>query len=176
MTSQDMDANEELYFLRTAAHPSTPDATRYSNLYIRHHGSGIDSIMLIPTPPKFLRFNTTPSGLQEATSWKNPGRTWGFVLGINDNKRLGGWEQVQIVENEADPGFVWTKTGDGREVLEHKGTDQHDAGWAGWMATDWNHGHPQLFWMTDSMKKELPAFCERVFLVKEPISGQPGTK
>ncbi len=167
-------SSNERYFLRTAAHPSTPNSTRFSNLYVRHHGSGINSIMMVASPTKFLRFNLSESGHQNATSWKNPGRTWGFVLGSEEGKCLGGWEEVQIVEGEADPGFAWCSDDqpDGREVLEHKGKEAN-CSWAGWMVCEWCHGHPQLFWVTSNLKGELPDFCERVVLVREPVYGQP---
>jgi hypothetical protein len=163
--------SEEVYFLRTAAHPSTPNSTRFSNLHVRHHGS-VNSIMLVAGPPKFLRFHLSESGRQHATSWKHPGRTWGFVLGNEDGKHLGGCAEVQIVEGEADPGFTWrSETPNGKEVLEHEGKG-NDCSWSGWMACEWCHGHPQLFWVT-SNQTQLPDFCERVVLVREPVYGQP---
>jgi hypothetical protein len=132
--------------------------------------------MLVSTPPKFLRFYLSESGHQYAMSWKHPGRTWGFVLGKDPGKRLGGWEQVQIVEGSADQGFVWCEDGksDGKEVLEHKEKESKDStcSWTGWMVCEWCHGHPQLFWTTTELKGELPDFCERVVLVHEPVFGQ----
>jgi hypothetical protein len=127
--------------------------------------------MLVAGPPKFLRFHLSESGQQNATSWKNPGRTWGFVLGNEDGKRLGGWEQVQIVEGEADAGFTWRSDDEsgGKEVLEHEGKG-NGCSWSGWMACEWSHGHPQLFWVTSNQKGELPGFCERVVLVREPVN------
>lgn len=172
----------EFYFLRTAQHASTPGSTKFANLYIRHHGSGIDSIMLTPSPPKFLRFELSADGQQLATSWKHPGRAWGFVLGIDPEKRVGGWEEVQIVENQSDSGFEWVKDVDGREVLQHNSNAKDDskeqdsgygATWTGWLACEWSHGHPQLFWVTSALKSELPKFCVRVVIVREPVSGQP---
>jgi hypothetical protein len=96
------------------------------------------------------------------------------VLGQAEGKRLGGWEEVQIVEGEADAGFAWRSTDrpDGKEVLEHKGKED-GCSWAGWMVCEWCHGHPQLFWVTSNLKGELPDFCERVVLVREPVYGQP---
>jgi hypothetical protein len=107
--------------------------------------------MLVDSPPKFLRFELSQSGHQHATSWKHPGRTWGFVLGNEPGKRVGGWEQVQIVEVEADPRFTWRPDGhaDGKGVLEHGGMET-DCGWSGWMVCEWCHGHPQLLWVTSN--------------------------
>jgi len=60
---------------------------------------------------------------------------------------------------------------DGQEVLEHE-SKEDDVEWAGWMVCEWRYGHPQLFWVTSELKYELPGFCERVLLVKEPVFGQ----
>jgi hypothetical protein len=56
--------------------------------------------------------------------------------------------------------------------------EKKTAKWMGWMVCQWSLGHPQLFWISDALKEQknggqLPEFCERVRIVREPISGQP---
>jgi hypothetical protein len=191
-----------MYFLRTAQHSSSSQPGRFTELYIRHHGGGINAIMLVAAPPKFLRFHlsevqTAHDGngrAQLATSWKHPGRTWSFVLlptGYSPTDKLGRWEEVQIVESLGedghkswDEGFEWIKDkasdGTEREILVHRSgsTDSQDgaSSFRGWLVSEWCYGHPQLFWVTGEFKDsemKLPPHCERVDIVREPVTGQP---
>ena len=71
--------------------------------------------------------------------------------------KRSGWEKVEIVENASGVEL------EGVEMLEGKEVE----GWKGWMVCEWATGHPQLFWVTDELKSELPEFCERVAIVRE---------
>lgn len=102
--------------------------------------------------------------------------------------KLGAWEEVLIVENEGDQGFVWQESDDipGGEELVWKGNENFDVrgeakegealkdederlSWKGWMVCEWQYEHPQLFWVTNALKSELPEFCEQVRIWKEML-------
>ncbi|KDR68639.1 hypothetical protein GALMADRAFT_231276 [Galerina marginata CBS 339.88] len=167
------------YFLKTAPIVSATTNSKFGNLYLRHHSGGINAIMVMPSPPKFIKANSTTDPSRVLfTSASHPERQWGLVLGHNTNARedkLGAWEEVLIVENEGDQGFAWEASGDipGGEELVWKGGEKEDAGesgrWRGWMVCEWQYEHPQLFWVTDALKAELPEFCERVRIWREML-------
>jgi hypothetical protein len=171
-------ASDPLYFLKTAPHPTTPNDTRFANRYLRHHGSGINAIMVMPSSPKFLRFHPLSHGHQVISSWKHPGRAWGLCLDRTNRQ----WEEVQIVENSSELGFTWVKNSSTEvETLEHSGDIKYEnrtLQWSGWMVCEWAYGHPQLFWVTNEMSGSLPEICERVVIVKEaiPVDAQEGAQ
>ncbi|KAF8900682.1 hypothetical protein CPB84DRAFT_1778673 [Gymnopilus junonius] len=185
--------SKQQYFLKTAPLLPSVSNSKFGNLYLRHHSGGINAIMVMPSPPKFIKANsdTYPASVF-FTSASHPGRQWGLVLGRNKNARedkLGAWEEVLIVEDEGDQGFAWQATGDvpGREELVWIGNsdaavkDAEDEAevpnkdskqnkrWKGWMVCEWQYEHPQLFWVTDELKSELPEFCERVRIWREML-------
>ncbi|KDR68615.1 hypothetical protein GALMADRAFT_160971 [Galerina marginata CBS 339.88] len=147
------------YFLKTAPVLSSATNSKFGNLYLRHHSGGINAIMIMPSPPKFVKANsTTDSSRVLFASASHPERQWCLVLGRNTNARedkLGAWQEVLIVENEGDEGFVWEASGDipGGEELVWKGGRKYangeaedrevreDAGesgrWRGWIKVGW---------------------------------------
>ncbi|KAJ7583565.1 hypothetical protein C8J56DRAFT_954356 [Mycena floridula] len=161
--------------------PTTPSASQYwlkvravdssspglfNGFYLRLHGGGINDVVLTEAPPKFLRWQEE-SGAEIATSTTH--RRFGLVLSPLREKR--GWESAMVVENESDRGFVWKKTEiEGRQVetLGWNGDeDGGKSGFQGFIAAQWDLGHPQLFWITGQVDKPLPAHCERIFILRE---------
>ncbi|KAF9187085.1 hypothetical protein BGZ49_004114 [Haplosporangium sp. Z 27] len=155
------------YFLKTRSILGEPPSP-YADLYLRHHGSGINSIVVTPGSPKFIKAHDE-NGRITFTSASHEGRRWGLTLRTDGTQRAG-WEKVEIVENGGSEGLVWTEiVGDKESVLEC-GTEENDEKiWRGWMVCEWATGHPTLFWMTDKLKGELPAFCHRVQIVRETL-------
>ncbi|PPQ79257.1 hypothetical protein CVT26_000814 [Gymnopilus dilepis] len=181
------------YFLKTACvQPTANLHSKFDNLYLRHHSGGINAIMIMPSPPKFIKAHSTSDSRILFTSASHPERQWGLVLGRNKNTRedkLGAWEEVLIVQDEGDKGFVWRPTNDlpgGEELVwipseVEGGKDEDKEGelsdnipdyksrWRGWMVCEWQYEHPQLFWITDALKDEIPNFCERVRIWRERL-------
>lgn len=88
-----------------------------------------------------------------------------------------GWEPVEIRADDAEDGFEWVEEG-GKEVLVWTGGTAMARGrFDGWMACDWVHGHPQLFWLTGMLDpaKPLPAGCEKVEIVREWLIPRDGS-
>ncbi|MCJ1299529.1 hypothetical protein MMC08_002321 [Hypocenomyce scalaris] len=153
------------FYLKTHPLPHAPPS-KYTSLYIRHHGSGFNSVVLTKAPPKFLQAAMIADSSRLAFVYN--GRTWGFVM--RTGWKRAGWEMVRIVEDEGDERFSFGEDGDGVEGLRWEGGEGGGGGegeWRGWMVCEWAHGLPQLFWVTDKLKGELPGFCERVRLVRE---------
>lgn len=160
------------YFLKTRTIPPSNEASK--TLYLRLHGDGVSSVVLTDSPPKFLRWHHSPSstsqartpGKEIAISWKHADRSFGLV--IPAPRRFHAWEEVKIVENGGSEDLVWEKGDDGIEFLKRKEDGAEEGkGWKGWMWCPWVHGHPQLFWVTGMVEKELPTFCERVEIARE---------
>lgn len=155
------------FFLKTAPLPGDASSiSPFTNLYLRHHGSGIDSVVLTTAPPKFIKGHLDGRRIN-FTSASHPDRQWGLAL-RTDRKQRAGWEHVEIVEDGGSDGLYFA-TDEKEEVLEFDEVDEGEKVWKGWMVCDWAHGHPQLFWMTDKLKGELPTFCHRVQIVREML-------
>lgn len=181
------------YFLKTAPLLPSMSNSKYGNLYLRYHSGGINAVVVMPSPPKFIKANSDVDHTRVLfTSASHLERQWGLVLGRNLNARedkLGAWEEVLIVEDRGDQGFVWQASEDvpGGEELVWKDNENDSAsgeakdreilddnsgqrrGWRGWMVCEWQYEHPQLFWVTDALKGELPEFCERVKIWREML-------
>ncbi|KUJ12460.1 uncharacterized protein LY89DRAFT_688148 [Mollisia scopiformis] len=154
------------FFLKTAPFPGE-EPSKYTNLYLRHFGSGMDSIVLTPGQPKYIKGHMEGKRIA-FTSASHEGRKWGLEL-RKDGEQHAGWEKVEIVEREGSDGLLFT-TGEEGEVLEYE--EEELAGekvWKGWMVCDWAHGYPQLFWVTHKLSGELPPFCHRVQIVREML-------
>ncbi|KAJ3128234.1 hypothetical protein HK100_009304 [Physocladia obscura] len=157
--------NKQQFFLKTAPLPGEP-ASAYTNLYIRHHGSGINSVVLTPGTPKFIKGHLEGSRIN-FTSSTHQERQWGLTLCI-DGATRAGWEKVEIVENGGSDRLQFSSNSEtNEEVLEFEGEDAGEKVWRGWMVCEWASGHPQLFWLTDKLKDKLPPFCHRVQIVRE---------
>lgn len=152
------------FWLKTAPMPGAPPS-KYTSHYLRWHGSGYTTIMIMPNPPKFIRGLPDPSRILYTYNAK----IWGMVM--DTGMKRGGWEIVQLVQDQGAEGFCSRDDGAGLDVLTWEGGDPDEQGegrgWRGWMVTEWANGHPQLFWVTDKLKGELPAGCERVQIIRE---------
>ncbi|KZP26968.1 hypothetical protein FIBSPDRAFT_731539 [Athelia psychrophila] len=157
------EAEGQRFWLKTAPLPGAPPS-QYTGRYLRYHGSGYDTIMVMPDPPKFIRGLPDPGNSRILyTRNDSKDRVWGMVMGTG--MKRGGWEIVQLVEKQGDEGFSWKDDGTGQEVLVWEGGTGKE--WAGWMVMEWANGHPQLFWVTDKLKVELPVGSERVQIVRQ---------
>lgn len=76
---------------------------------------------------------------------------------------------MEIVENGGSGEISFETAEDGSEVLVYGGEENGDKVWRGWMVCEWAAEHPQLFWLTDKLKGELPDFCHRVQIVREML-------
>lgn len=161
------------YWLKTS--PLTP-AAKFAPLYLRLHGDGVASTLLTPAPPKFIRWHddepsSPTSGLSIlAVLWKAPDRAYGLTMGRPREKYA--WEPVEIRHSEQfEGGFEWEKKEgvEGGEVLVWRGAEEGmgRGGFGGWVAFEWVHGFPQLFWVTGMGEKEVPESGERVEIVRE---------
>lgn len=161
-------ASNHQFFLKTAPLPGE-ESSPYTTLYLRHHGSGFNSVVLTTSPPKFIKAHIDGNRIS-FTSAAHEGRQWGLTLAGADGQ-CAGWEKVEIVEDGGSEGFRICQSSEDKEVetLEYDGLHSGEKIWIGWMVCDWAHGHPQLFWVTNQLKAELPSFCHRVQVVREML-------
>ncbi len=103
-------------------------------------------------------------------SWapRHAARKWGLIL-KHDGFNGTGWERVEIAENAIDGSLKFepsamVKTDGAGEVALTGGKE-----WKGWIICQWSLGYPQLFWVTDQLKSEVPDFFEKVRIIREPI-------
>jgi len=84
---------------------------------------------------------------------------WGLYMGSDAN--YAGWEFTQINVGNGTEGFFINETG-----LQW-GTE--DSGFGGWLACDWWHGLPQLFWLDSFYDDPIPSSCSQVYLLPQDI-------
>ncbi|ERF77155.1 hypothetical protein EPUS_08459 [Endocarpon pusillum Z07020] len=82
----------------------------------------------------------------------DPAHTWGLDLGLDTDH--DAWEPVTIRFGQGTAGF---RIGD--NTLQW---GDRDAGYGGWMACDWIHGVPQLFWRYAYFAYPIPGSCADV--------------
>lgn len=161
------------YFLKTSPLPGASASPYSSGLYVRHCGklSGTatntpHSLVLTPGSPVYLRGEAEAGTSRVVYTYE--GRKWGMVM-HRFERALAGWEAVEMLEGKGDEGFSFEAEEGGKdEVLIWKSNGlEQGVDWKGWMVCEWEHGHPQLFWVTSLLKGELPSFCQRVQLVRE---------
>ena len=125
-----------------------------------------------------LVLTTDPRDTKAISSWER--------AEIQEGSSEDGWT-FDSVEVEAAPGsasnapgghdtskvvveqLVW-KGGPVKLVGDHTSDSQESEvyQWRGWMVCSSQFGHPQLFWITDKLEgRDLPAYCERVIVVRE---------
>ncbi|KAF7502973.1 hypothetical protein GJ744_004760 [Endocarpon pusillum] len=91
----------------------------------------------------------------------DPAHTWGLNLGLDADH--DAWEPVTIRFGQGTSGFRI-----GFNTLEWSGRDE---GNGGWMACDWIHGVPQLFWRYAYFAYPIPCSCADVTMELVPIQG-----
>jgi len=74
---------------------------------------------------------------------------------------LAAWEPVQINVFGGINGFSINATG-----LQWNKTAY---GFGGWLACDWFHGLPQLFWLNAYYNDTIPVSCSTVDLITVPV-------
>lgn len=92
----------------------------------------------------------------------DPPEPFGVTMGDYDH---GGtaWNFVATAPGYGDGGFFFNASGLQYESQEKK------IGFAGWLACDWWHGVPQLFWQDAYSPDALPGSCARVELLPVAI-------
>ena len=96
--------------VRTIPQAESTATPRYDGCYLRLHGGGFSTIMVMPSPPKFIRGLVDPYAAKGDQNKETPDarrvmyerigqpeRTWGLSLGRSgaDNK-VAGWEAVRL--------------------------------------------------------------------------------
>ena len=117
-------------FLKTAPFPGEPPSP-YTNLYIRRHGSAIDSIVITTEPPKFVKAQMDGKRIT-FTSASHEGRKGGLTLRTGGEQHAG-WEKVEIVEDGGSDGLPFTRGEEDPkdEVLEFEKKAAGERVWKG---------------------------------------------
>lgn len=142
---------------------------QYTNLFVRLVGSGSDAVVVTQQPPKFLRSHLSKDGQLCFTSSapQHAGRQWALVLDEKNKEDIRSstqnrpaWAPVLIKEGQGDLGFTLSNS-----ELSSQLPDFH-----GFVVCQWVYGHPQLFWLTEAFKGDLPDFIKRINLIESPYS------
>ncbi|OKL62209.1 hypothetical protein UA08_02454 [Talaromyces atroroseus] len=84
---------------------------------------------------------------------------YGFELAADSG--YAAWQFVTINVQTAQSGFSVESNG----TVAFNGTE-----FGGWLACDWWHGAPQLFWKIEFDSVDIPSSCSSVTLVTQAIS------
>ncbi|KAK5020265.1 hypothetical protein LTR60_000672 [Cryomyces antarcticus] len=166
------------YYLKTQLSPRDQGRSRahldHLYLYSYHTGAGLNDVALNASKTHaskgFLnvtatvRFNyttnaneTVPVTYQEF----DLGNTWPYGMALGYAATYAAWEPVTVNAGYGSGGFSVNATG-----LQ---VDEQSTGFGGWLACDWWHGVPQLFWMLKYYHDVIPSSCATVNLVPEYI-------
>jgi hypothetical protein len=139
-------------------HLKTTDATQeeHNNLYLYgyHTSAGMNDAVLTEdvktASPAFMNGTSVQFSLDTPFPW-------GLIMISND---YGAWDEVMINAGYGENDFSVNATGlQWSEAI----------GFGGWLACDWNHNSPQLFYMNRFRKHDLPEECSEVNLQLEYI-------
>lgn len=130
-------ASKPQFFLKTYPLAREPPSS-YTDLYNRHHGSGINSVVLTPGPPKFIKAHEEGSRIA-FTSASHADRKWGLTL-RTDGEQRAGWEKVEIMADGGSNGLVFSEDDDGTVVLTSEEEDSGEKIWRAWVVCEWAHG------------------------------------
>ncbi|KAM0800328.1 hypothetical protein BDR22DRAFT_963289 [Usnea florida] len=132
-----------------------------NNLYLSsyHSGAGENDVVLQPlsdfsadNPPTVGFLN----GTHQQFDLRTPGIPWSFVMDDTE-ATYAGWKFVYIQPGYGPEDFFFNSSG-----LQW-GLEGY--GFAGWLACDWWHGQPQLFWKYYYDPVALPSSCTQVELL-----------
>lgn len=155
------------YYLKTIS-----NRTAFADLYVEayHTGAGFnDAVLVQKGSPNTLAATGFLNGTYQEFNLGDD-FPWGMVM---TEAAYGSWQSVQINAGFGSQGFYFNNTdGTGRKGLkwvdgwpyELAGSPGND--WNGWLACNWAHGLPQLFWLSGSTPR-LPCSCAQVELVRE---------
>ncbi|MCJ1455477.1 hypothetical protein MMC28_005832 [Mycoblastus sanguinarius] len=153
------------YYLKTQVISSSYNSTRNSTgnstkdgLYVSgyHTGAGTNDVTLQGIVDASVGFlNASYQQFDYGTSFP-----WGMDVG--DDTNYAGWEFAYINVGYGSDGFYFTSSGLQWNV--------EDGGFDGWLACDWWHGVPQLFWLSIEYNDTLPSSCSQINLVPVAVS------
>ncbi|OBT62148.1 hypothetical protein VE03_08293 [Pseudogymnoascus sp. 23342-1-I1] len=125
------------------------DATK-NNLYVQsyHTGAGLNDVALVSEGGSAAYINGTYQ------QFDLNGSTFPSGLVLAYGETYTRWLRTEINAGYGDAGFSFNGSG----LISDNPQFQ------GWLACDWNHGVPQLFWQYYYTDTELPSSCAKVEL------------
>ncbi|KAG8526131.1 uncharacterized protein KY384_000124 [Bacidia gigantensis] len=153
------------YRLRTSVtHGGDPSK---HGLYVSgyHTGAGLNDAVLTEGTGSIGFLNDTYQQFDFNTTFP-----WSFNLISASN--YGAWEDVQLNVGQDTPGFFFNETGlqwSANAAFDPNNTSPATDEFGGWLACDWYHGVPQLFWKFSYADPPIPCSCATVQLYPEAV-------
>ncbi|CRG91240.1 hypothetical protein PISL3812_08288 [Talaromyces islandicus] len=144
-------AQNEFHLKTVSSSPSK------NNLYVEayHTGAGLADAVLTTSSSAAGKFYLNETYLQMDIGQEF---TYGFELGGATN--YAGWEFVEVNAGQGISGFV----------VENNHVVWNETEFSGWLACDWWHGAPQLFWTVAYENFTYPSSCSPVQLTQAFLS------
>jgi hypothetical protein len=143
--------NEAKFRLKTGGSSNI----EHNNLYVEsyHTGAGASDAVLAGLNTSAIFFlNGTNAQYDAGTPFP-----WGINLEGDTN--YAEWEFVTL-----NPGY-----GSGKFFINSTGLQWTGDEFGGWLACDWWHGYPQLFWIVSYGQPTFPSSCSKVNLEIENL-------
>jgi len=144
------------YYLQTKV--LSGDATK-DGLYVQsyHTGAGLNDVVLTSD------ISGASKGFMNETyqEFALTGSDFPYGFTLADTEFYVEWLPVEMNGGQGDVGYSLTSDG-----LTSNNTE-----FSGWLACDWNHGLPQLFWLfyTQGVDIPVPDTCAKVNLCQVPV-------
>ncbi|KFY26771.1 hypothetical protein V493_03891 [Pseudogymnoascus sp. VKM F-4281 (FW-2241)] len=137
----------KIYRLKTTV--VSGDATK-NDLYVQsyHTGAGLNDVSLVSEGGSAAFINGTYQQFDIS------GGTFPSGLTLAYGEAYTRWLRTEINAGYGDEGFSFNGNG----------LVSDNPQFQGWLACDWNHGVPQLFWQINNAVTDLPSSCAKVEL------------
>ncbi|MCJ1307047.1 hypothetical protein MMC25_000693 [Agyrium rufum] len=158
------------FYLKSIDYPG--NKTDKAGLYIStyHTGAGFNDVVLSPYTeylPKFLLNETRIETLLSSP----------YLWGLNaiDDTNNAGWQPTSLNVGPGTSGFYFNNTdGTGAQGLKFNsaypyGPPGPTNEFTSWLACDWFHGSPQLFWYLAVYGVKIPSSCALVQLERQYV-------
>ncbi|BCR87189.1 uncharacterized protein ACHE_31176A [Aspergillus chevalieri] len=146
--SSDEAITTKKFHLKTTA----SDASAHNNLYVYayHTGAGLNDAVLSANADDASKAFVNGTNVQFDLGTPFP---WGVNMVGATN--YGAWQPVQINTGYGTSGFEL-------DNAHLKWSEQN--GFGGWLVCDWVHNAPQLFYLYEPIKADVPSSCSKVEL------------
>ncbi|KAM0797564.1 hypothetical protein BDR22DRAFT_862737 [Usnea florida] len=144
------------YYLQTRVKGTgNPDKNAlYVSSY--HTGAGLSDVTLQSIDDAVIGYL---NGTNQQFNFTQDAFPWGLDMVLYDY--YAEWDFVSINAGFGSEGFFFNETG-----LQY---NQDPDGFAGWLACDWWHGVPQLFWKYFYFGTDIPSSCAEIDLLPVPV-------
>ncbi|KAF2146068.1 uncharacterized protein K452DRAFT_305054 [Aplosporella prunicola CBS 121167] len=139
----------------------TVSKAKFDGLYLvaTHTGAGLNDAVFSSQKQYAIKgFQNITESTGESYQEFDLGNYWPYGLNLG-YAAYAAWSPVTIDAGQGDDGFI----------LQANGVVSTTGSFGGWLACDWWHNEPQLFYINKFYPLDTPSSCAQIYLVKEDL-------